>query len=204
MTTIKALAEKLVRKYPKATNLSLARRLYGENPELIASLESARATIRRVRGASGKRLRRWAVKGLERMSVPHNPLKLPEPVLEDFKPYHLTGNTKAAIISDVHLPYHDLPALTAALQASKKAKCDTLIILGDLLDFYQLSRFLKDPRQRSVAEEIEQAKEFLRVCKNMVARVIWKYGNHDERFDHYLLNKAPELLDVPGVSLPEI
>jgi hypothetical protein len=38
----------------------------------------------------------------------------------------------------------------------------------------------------------------------MFPRVIWKYGNHDERYENYLLTKAPELLDVEGVSLPSL
>lgn len=201
--TLHKMAEKLCRKYPDAPSLSLARRLYSENPEGIANLDSARSAIRRVRGAKGKTHAKHACVEWEKRA-PYNPLKLPVPEAEDFTPYHLEGDTKAAIISDIHLPYHDLAALTVALQAAKKAKCDTLIILGDLLDFYQLSRFLKDPRARSVAEELNAAKDFLKTCVKMFPRVIWKYGNHDERFEHYMFNKAPELLDVPGVSLPEL
>jgi predicted phosphodiesterase len=200
--TIKNLATELCRKYPESPSLSLARRLYGENPELIASLEAARSAIRTARGANGKANRKIATAVREK-GIPHNPLALPEPVALDFKPFVLR-NAKALIISDVHIPYHDLVALTAAMQAGKKAGCDTLIILGDLMDFYQLSRFLKDPRARSVAEEINDTKQFLRVAAEMFPRVIWKYGNHDERYENYLLTKAPELLDVEGVSLPSL
>jgi hypothetical protein len=156
--TIKNLATELCRKYPESPSLSLARRLYGENPELIASLEAARSAIRTARGANGKANRKIATAVREK-GIPHNPLALPEPVALDFKPFVLR-NAKALIISDVHIPYHDLVALTAAMQAGKKAGCDTLIILGDLMDFYQLSRFLKDPRARSVAEEINDTKQF--------------------------------------------
>jgi hypothetical protein len=202
MTTSKKLAEELCRRFPDTPSLTLARRLYGDNPERFPNLEAARCSIRYVRGASGKRNAKTATVPREKQD-PHNPLGLPLPEPLDFRPFYLR-KARALVIADLHIPYHDLQALTAALQAGKQAGCDTLLILGDLLDFYQLSRFLKDPRQRSVASEIADAKQFLAVAKKMFPRVIFKLGNHDERFSHYLLTKAPELLDVPGMNLEGI
>lgn len=206
MTTIKSLAKELVEKCPNATNLSLARRLYSENPELIKSLESARSAIRTVRGANGKAKEKQATPALKRKSVPHNPLALPEPESYDWSEFRLTGSKRVGILNDIHIPYHDLGALTAALQYLKEQEIDCLLINGDLLDFYQISRFLKDPRARSVASELDDTKQFFKAVRDLFpkTRIIFKLGNHDERFDHYLIHKAPELLGIDSISLDQL
>jgi predicted phosphodiesterase len=206
MQTIKAIATELVKKFPKSPSLTLARRLYSENPELIKSLDSARTAIRTVRGACGKRSRKKADKSLARQSVPHNPLALPEPESFDWQPFKLTGVSKVGVINDIHIPYHHLEALTASLLYLKEQEIDCLLINGDLVDFYQMSRFLKDPRARNTASELEDTKQFFDSVRQLFpkARIIFKLGNHDERFEHYLLHKAPELLDIEAISLENL
>ena len=68
---------------------------------------------------------------------------------------------KALVISDIHIPYHDDEALEVALKAGEKAKVDTVVLLGDVLDFYRISRFSKDPRRKSVTLEMEEGRAFL-------------------------------------------
>ena len=206
MQTIKALAADLVKKFPKSPSLTLARRLYSENPELIKSLDSARSAIRVVRGAAGKKKQKQAVAELKRKSVPHNPLALPEPERFDWTPFKLTGVSKVGVINDIHIPYHCLEALTATLLYLKQEDIDCLLINGDLVDFYQMSRFLKDPRARNTAGELEDTKQFFGSVRKLFpkARIVFKLGNHDERFEHYLLHKAPELLDIEALSLESL
>lgn len=206
MQTIKSLAKELVQKFPKSPSLTLARRLYSENPELIKSLDSARSAIRVVRGAAGKQKRKQAVAELKRKSVPHNPLALPEPERFDWTAYRLTGVSKVGVINDIHIPYHCLEALTVALLHLKQEDIDCLLINGDLVDFYQMSRFLKDPRARNTAGELEDTKQFFASVRKLFpkARIVFKLGNHDERFEHYLLHKAPELLDIEAISLESL
>lgn len=206
MQTIKSLAKELVQKFPKSPSLTLARRLYSENPELIKSLDSARSAIRVVRGAAGKNKQKQAVAELKRKSVPHNPLALPEPERFDWTAFKLTGVSKVGVINDIHIPYHDLEALTATLLYLKEEEIDCLLINGDLVDFYQMSRFLKDPRARNTAGELEDTKQFFASVRKLFpkARIVFKLGNHDERFEHYLLHKAPELLDIDAISLASL
>jgi hypothetical protein len=203
MTTIKKLAEDLIRTCPNTPNLTLARRLYSENPELISSLEAARTAIRSVRGACGKRDLKYATKGLERKGVPYNPLKLPEPEEDDWKPFILDDLKKFGIINDIHLPYHDLTSLTLGLEYFKAQGLDGILLNGDLMDFYQASRFLKDPRKRNLANELDTCKQFFQALRSTFPklRIIFKLGNHDERFEHYLLHKSPELLGIEALDL---
>ena len=65
------------------------------------------------------------------------------------------------------------------------------------MDFYGLSRFMKDPRKRSVAHELQALNEFLDVLQQFGVKIIYKLGNHDERYEHFLMHKAPELLGIP-------
>ncbi len=80
------------------------------------------------------------------------------------------------IISDVHIPYHHEQALTAAVGHLKKRNIDTLLLLGDICDFYQISRWQKDPRKRRFTEEVKAIKSGLEWLRSEFpkARIIWK------------------------------
>ena len=187
-------------RFPETPSLTLARKLYKENPEIWNSLDTVRANVRMYRGnlgndrSKGVKMRdHYRPKG-----KPHDPTKLPLSEERSYKPYDLEGK-RIGVLSDIHIPYHSLPALKAALAHLKKAKPDTILLNGDTIDFYQLSRFEKDPRERSAADEIKSVAQFLDYLRENFskARIIWKDGNHDERYQAYLRVKAPELLDIP-------
>lgn len=84
----------------------------------------------------------------------------------------------------------------------------TIIVQGgDLVDFKIISRFLSDPRKTaSVADELNMARDFFtRVRKKAPkARIIFKEGNHEERWDNYLKSKARELLGIKELTLEEL
>ena len=52
---------------------------------------------------------------------------------------------KFVVISDIHFPYQDDKAIKAALDFIKTNPVDTIILNGDILDFYDVSSFDKDP-----------------------------------------------------------
>ena len=105
---------------------------------------------------------------------------------------------KALIISDLHIPYHDDEAIETALSAGEKAKVDTVVLLGDILDFYKISSFSKDPRRKSVNLEMEEGKAFLSELRKRFpkARIIYYRGNHEMRLEKYICDKATELVDM--------
>lgn len=196
--TGKALAERLCRKFPEAPSLTLARRLYSENQEKFLNLDAARSAIRHVRGAKGKDKAHTATVPRP-LGKPYNPLGLPKSDEQDWTPFIIEDPRTMGVIGDIHLPYHNLAALTAALQTLKKRKITTLLINGDLVDYHSLSRFVRDPKARSIGEERDATLQFFKVVRRMFpnVRIIWKLGNHEERQDIYLTLKAPELLDLP-------
>jgi predicted phosphodiesterase len=197
MKSNKQLAEELIRKFPDHPSLTLARRLFSDNPESFPTLGAARSSIRLVRGAVGKARRKSATIPREHQK-PHNPLGLPLSDETVWEPFIIQGEQKIGVFGDVHIPYHNLTGLTAYLQWLKKQNPDTILINGDLCDFHGLSRFVKNPKARNLAGERQATLQFFDVLRKMFpkARIILKLGNHDERLEIFLNLKAPELLDI--------
>jgi predicted phosphodiesterase len=190
-------------KFPNVPSLTLAKKIYRENKEAFTDVESVRSGIRWYRGKCGAR----NLKELKDKAYTKQKTKLPEPVTERKETYQIpTKNNNILVISDLHIPYHDNEAIRVAINYGKKEKINTIIINGDLIDFYQLSRFEKDPKKRSAGHEIKEAKQFLEWLRFEFPRadIFWYLGNHDHRFNKYMLLKAPELLDIPEFSLYHI
>jgi predicted phosphodiesterase len=201
-TAYRIEAERLCEKYPDATNLSLAKRIA---KEFSISQEIARGSIRLVRGAYGKKRRHHATAPKPHGKAGQKP-RMPPSLAEPWTPFVVEGCKRVGIISDVHIPYHDEQALEAAIEHLKKSAIDTLILNGDFCDFYRISRWQKDPRKRHFSEErksIIAGLDWLRESFPKV-RIIFKDGNHEERFAHFIWEKAPELYDLPGCQLPTL
>ena len=114
---------------------------------------------------------------------------------------------RVAIFADVHVPYHDRRAVEAAIHGAKKrGRIDVALLNGDFLDCYQLSRWEKDPRNRRFVEELEAAAELLAYIRQQLkgCAILWKLGNHEERYWAYLTRRAPDLLDMPRFSPEEV
>ncbi len=112
-------------KYPDYPNLKLARIIYAENKKLFTSVETVRSCIRKIQGQSGKNTR---VKETHKQGPrPYNPYKLPESDESTFEPYNVKAQRILGLF-DIHAPYHSIPALTAALDYSKKEKPDAVIL----------------------------------------------------------------------------
>ena len=65
-------------------------------------------------------------------------------------------------MSDVHVPFHSIEAVTAALELGVMEQVDCIFLGGDFMDFYSISSYEKDPRKRSFMEEIKTGKEMLK------------------------------------------
>jgi predicted phosphodiesterase len=185
-------------RFPSATSLGLARKLYSEKPKLFTSVEQARNSVRYHRGERGKsmakRARPVAVRKQKTLRVPKSSARL-------IKPYKLKAKGRGLVISDVHIPHHDEKSLLLALQyAIKQGYKDFVILNGDILDAYQLSAFVRDPRERDFGHELKLMREFLGELARHFGHVLYKLGNHERRYESYMRLKAPELLDIDEFS----
>ncbi len=81
---------------------------------------------------------------------------------------------------------------------TKNKYTDFVLILGDLQDHFELSRFSKDPNQRRYRDELDDVNVFFDAIQKQFpkAQIIWKLGNHEFRLHNFLRTKAPELFDM--------
>lgn len=185
----------------------LARIMYNENNLLFKDVEDARFILRRLEGKAGKESRNVAVNKDYFVSEerPKNPYALPKSDAKDFAPYVVEGYKRALIINDVHLPYHDIEAITTTFNFAKKEKPDLIILNGDIIDCFLLSRFSKDPKARRFSYELEWLEQFVQVVeKTFKAKIIYKLGNHEVRYQHFLWEKAKELADVTEFDIKNV
>jgi len=109
-------------------------------------------------------------------------------------------NLTELVMADLHIPYHDVNAIETmyGYLDVNKINPDIIVILGDLIDFYQVSAFSKDPTKMSVKEEIDIAREFLVNLRYRYpdAKIIYYEGNHEQRLNRYLMDNAGELYEL--------
>ena len=191
-------AQEICKKFPEASTASLSRLLYDKYKVHYKNLQGARSIIRLYRGEMTRKLKN--IKTVER-------IKIPPSMSETKTPWKIEPITitKALCIADVHVPFHDERALEIAINYGLKTGCKDVIINGDFFDHYQESRFLKDPAVRTFDREIETGTEILKILEdNFSGNLIFKKGNHDERYELFLNSNAPQLLALGMFSFESV
>lgn len=111
---------------------------------------------------------------------------------------------KVLFVPDIHCPYQDPVALKALYSFMDWFKPQEVFILGDLVDFYAISSFSKDPeRALKLQDEIDQAVEVLSDIRKHAkkAKLNFLVGNHCERLKRYLWSTARELSGLKALEL---
>ncbi len=199
-----------VERFPNTTAHTLARIIYRENPSLFTNLESARTAVRYTTGSLGNEHRKYMARKdlVKTRSVgdPFAPLPKGITSFNTWEAVEVPGPIKALLLSDVHAPYHDHAALELALRFGEDQGVDTIILNGDLADFFSVSFWEKDPRKRNLAAELQTVRDLLYHIRQRfpLAKMIYKVGNHEERWERYLSVKAPELLGVEDFELRKL
>lgn len=107
---------------------------------------------------------------------------------------------KPLIIADIHSVFWEKWAFMAAVEDGVKHNCDSVIINGDFIDFYQYSKFSKDQLtiERALQEK-EWGIDVLSLLQDTFGKVFLKMGNHDIRRERYFKEKLsfdfPEFMD---------
>lgn len=183
----------------------IARLIYLENPLQFTSEEAVRNAIQKITGKAGKHPNNYvADKSLYEVEdrPKTNPYNLPESDEVVFEPYFVKGKRIFGIF-DPHVPYHNIPALSASITWNKRHEPDTVFFGGDGIDCHQLSRFVRDPKKRSFALELDALGNLIYALREEFpnAKFVYKEGNHEERYNTFLYQKAGELHGVPEFSL---
>lgn len=201
------LARQYRRKFGKdKPTLALARIMFSENKLSFKSVESARLTLREIEGKTGGRGDYKLVeKEFIKENRPLNPYKLPDSDETIYEPFIISGHKRVGIFSDIHVPYHNISSLTAAISFCKKEKIDALLLNGDSIDCHRLSRFIKDPKKRNFKLELDTFRALFNVLeKELKCKIYFKVGNHEERYEHFLYEKAGELVGIEEFEFENI
>jgi len=126
--------------FPNTSKRTLAEKIYNSNKILFKDSEDARDVIKRLTGAKGGKIRH--LKKIDHVTnfSGDNPYGLPQTEAKPFEPYILPkANNNILFLSDIHLPYHDMNALTLALNYGKEKDVNTIYLNGDIIDCYKAS-----------------------------------------------------------------
>ena len=110
-------------------------------------------------------------------------------------------------VSDIHAPFQDNRAVRAIISFGKWLKPDKIIFIGDIIDFYAISRFSKDPiRAIRLQNEIDETISILKAFRDEFPKVemIYLKGNHEQRLQKYLWSKASEISRLRNMTLESL
>ena len=92
---------------------------------------------------------------------------------------YITKKQRVIQLTDMHIPFHDRRSLEAVFKFMEDFKPHQIVLTGDILDFYKLSRFDKDPaRLTTIQDEIDMAYPILKKLKDKAKyKALRKYYN---------------------------
>jgi predicted phosphodiesterase len=194
---------KICKEFPDAGALTLAKKLHADHPLEFVTVEKARSAVRSYLGNNGGKTRGAAERaGRSRPArKPGEMPALPVAVEENWTPYEIDA-ARILNLSDLHIPHHSTVAIEAALRFADDFKPQAILLNGDILDMYQLSRFDKDPTMPKLRDELLGGRALLDHLSARFpnAKKTWKEGNHEERLWKYLFQVASVLADLPGIK----
>jgi len=97
-----------------------------------------------------------------------------------------TYTSKTIFLSDIHIPYQDKKALALAMNIIKDyslTEDDTIVLGGDLVDYYPISNFSPDLTNSNIDIELFETTEFLNDLRKLAPKTNFIYfeGNHEQR-----------------------
>jgi predicted phosphodiesterase len=200
---ITEMARRLAVQFPDAPARTLARRLVAESNNAI-TLHQARMRMQRQFGVHGKKHRKEFKAAAPRPKRKAGEVySMPPSHAEPWTPHVMKVLGPVGILSDVHVPYHSEIAVAAAVGFLKEQSLSALLLNGDIADFYAISRYQKDPKQRDFKGELEAVRQFLAWLRSEFPNIpiVYKIGNHEDRWTHWLWQHGPEISDDPRMSL---
>lgn len=177
-----------------------------------------RAALVRIEREFGRPMTADALRGLFQRQGLASPTSYLAEALGDGVPEVIAPAPRAGEIErifmfpDVHRPYHDERAWQLAIKAARAffapvpRRLRRLVVMGDYADFFQVSDHMKDPRNRmGFPAEVADCNHGLDELDDLgVDQKHFISGNHEWRFERYLMNRAPQLIGLPGTTVPEL
>jgi predicted MPP superfamily phosphohydrolase len=115
--------------------------------------------------------------------------------------------TSYLFLSDIHVPYHDKTAIKLATGFITLYKPDVIYLIGDIIDFYSLSKYDKDPKRLlTLQDDIDETIDVLdsiRKAAGDATPIFYRSGNHEYRLDKYLVSH-PEISQLRAMKLSSL
>lgn len=159
-----------------------------KHPGMYHNVEGYRKAVRYVIGKNGDEQRKFK-------KIEWKGFQLPKPEKNDYSKFILKEK-KIGILSDIHFPFYDEKALDIAVNHLLKYGPEVVILNGDCIDMYQASDFERDPRERSPKYEFDLLREFVDQMVKLFPRVVYKLGNHCERYEKKIMQRLPDFLSL--------
>lgn len=191
--------------FPNASSRAISRMAYRENPALWANVEACRKHVVRMRNGDTEH-KSYLTPTPFTSEEPWGSFPEGKKEIADWKPFEINGEYKALIIGDLHIPFHERRPILNAIEHGRSFGTQVIILNGDISDFFALSRWEKNPKLRKFKEELNTVREFLSTLREQFpkARIVYKLGNHEERYISYMRTKAPELIGVDKFEIGEV
>ena len=203
-------AREIIRYYGNCNKTALGRMLVDADPITWDSAEQARKVVQYITGVHGKKNRNHIKdkSQLEDMNMKKSNIWGLQPERHnDVAPYVIPqSQKKIGVACDGHIPYQDNNATETCFDYLKEKDCDTILLNGDWMDCFMVSKFQKDPNMRDLRGEIDDMKAFLTALRKNFPKqlIIYKEGNHELRWKHFLMRKAPEVFNMSEFRLDVI
>jgi predicted MPP superfamily phosphohydrolase len=88
------------------------------------------------------------------------------------------NHKRILVISDLHIPYHHQDAFKFLKAIKKEFKPDTIINIGDCLDFHAISMHDHNPDLPSAGSELSLSKEYIKELESIFPVVTEVDSNH--------------------------
>ena len=82
------------------------------------------------------------------------------------------------VISDLHIPYHHKDSFKFLKEIKKEFKPDTIVNIGDLLDFHAINLHTHDPDLYSAGHELDRSKEYIKQLESIFPKMVEVESNH--------------------------
>ena len=108
--------------------------------------------------------------------------------------------------NDLHLTFCDYPIVREFIKFIWDTQPDVVVIAGDLLDFWALSKFDKTPKSADgVQEELDAGQLFFKTIReHYKGRIIFITGNHEFRLRAFIARQSPELYGLRVLELSSL
>ena len=175
----------------KLSKRGAAKILYQEG--LFPGVEQARTFVRRhtmALGKSGYDNIKWLT-------------DIPTPLESEFKVIEIPKKTNGiGLLCDIHIPFHDERTINGILERADEYE---MLVIQEVFDFYSLSKFSKH-KTIDIAKEQEDFFQLMEYIRNKIPnhRIVFQFGNHDDRFWVYIMRKARELEHLQGMEFETI